>query len=391
MFSSRLPDSLAPNAVSLANARLRAAGAPLVDLTESNPTAVGIPYPPDVLTGLADPRGARYAPEPLGLPAAREAVARECTRPGGAPVDPGRVILTASTSEAYSILFKLLCDPADEVLVPQPSYPLFDLLTSLEAVIPRTYRLEYHGAWSIDRASVEHAIGPRTRAVLVVSPNNPTGSMLRAADREWLGDLCGSRGIAIVSDEVFADYPLAPRADASSFTGDPRALTFVLGGLSKSVGLPQVKLGWMAVSGPEPVVHDALHRLEIICDTMLSVSTPVQWAAPGLLERGHPIRSAIRDRLSANLRTLRSAVAAHPSVSLLEPEGGWSAVLRVPATISEESLVLRILEHAHAIVHPGYFFDFPHEAFMVVSLLPDPARFEAAIRRVLSVSASGHA
>jgi len=391
MFSARLPASLSPNAVSQAIARLRAAGTSLVDLTQSNPTATSIPYPPDLLAPLGDPRAARYQPDALGLPEAREAVARECSKPGGPRIDPERVILTASTSEAYAILFKLLCDPGDEVLVPQPSYPLFDLLTALEAVVSRPYHLEFHGVWSIDRAGLERAIGPRTRAVLVVSPNNPTGSMLRAADREWLADLCGAHGLAIISDEVFGDYPLAPRADASSFAGEARALTFVLGGLSKSAGLPQVKLGWMLASGPDPFVQQALDRLEIICDTMLSVSTTVQCAAPAFLEGGRQIQMAIRERIVANLGSLRTAVAAHPSISLLEPEGGWSAVVRVPATASEEALVLRILGDAHVIVHPGYFFDFPHEAFLVVSLIPDPVQFEPAIRRVLSIASGGAA
>ena len=249
MFSSRLPATLAPNAITRAAAALRAQDIRLLDLTETNPTAVGLAYPPGLLAPLADEAAERYAPDPLGLRSAREAVAREYER-AAARVDPGRVMLTASTSEAYALLFKLLCGPDDEVLVPQPSYPLFESLTALEAVRARPYRLDDHGGWAIDRESVEHALTARSRAVLVVSPNNPTGSMLRRDDREWLASLCGERGIAIIADEVFADYPLRPRRETVSCVGESRALTFVLGGLSKSAGLPQVKLGWIVVERP---------------------------------------------------------------------------------------------------------------------------------------------
>ncbi len=388
MFSSRLPASLSENAFTRALSRLRAAGAPLIDLTISNPTSAGIPYPPDLLAPLADARGSQYAPEALGLLSARQAIAEACSSPG-APVPPGRVVLTASTSEAYALLFKLLCDPGDAVLVPQPSYPLFELLTRLEGVAPRPYRLEYHGVWSIDRASVERALTPETRAMLVVSPNNPTGSFVRAADRDWLAGLARERGMAIVSDEVFADYPLGARPDATTFRGESRALTFVLGGLSKSAGLPQVKLGWMVASGPDALVSAAIDRLEVMCDTYLSVSTPVQMAAPALLEAGTRVREAIQARLHRNLAALRAALARDAAIALLEPEAGWSAVLRVPATIAEEALVLRLLEDAHVIAHPGYFFDFPAEAYLVVSLLTPPAAFDAALDRLLPIAAGG--
>jgi hypothetical protein len=387
MFSSRLPAALSPNAITRAVTTLRARGVPLLDLTETNPTAVGLAYPPDVLAPLASRAGERYAPHPLGLPAAREAVAAEYGR-GGTPVDPARVMLTASTSEAYAILFKLLCDPGDEVLVPQPSYPLFESLTRLEAVRARPYRLDYHGHWAIDRQSVEHALTPRTRAILVVSPNNPTGSMLRADDREWLASWCRDRGAAIVADEVFADYPLRPRPGAASCLGEARALTFVLGGLSKSAGLPQVKLGWIAASGPEPEIGRALERLDVIGDAYLSVSTPVQVAAPALIEAGRGIRASIQRRLSANLSCLERMAGRGSAVSLLAPEGGWSAVLRVPATQPEEALVLRLLNDAQVLVHPGYFFDFAGEAFLVLSLLPDSAVFEEAVQRLWPIAAA---
>ncbi len=388
MFSSRLPVGLPSNAIAATIAELRSAGTAFLDLTESNPTRVGLVHPPTAILAISDPRGLVYEPESLGLASARAAVAGEHGR-SGAPIDPSRIVLTASTSEAYALLFKLLCDAGDDVLVPQPGYPLFESLAGLECVRVRPYRLEYHGRWSIDRASVGAALTPRTRAVLVVTPNNPTGSMVRAADRDWLAALAAERGLAIISDEVFHDYLLAPAPDAVSCAGETRALTFVLGGLSKSAALPQMKLGWMAVSGPDTDVARAMDQLDVICDTYLSVSTPVQLAAPALIEAGAVLRHAILGRLLRNLAALREALRALPSVTLLEPEGGWSAVLRVPATISEESLVLRLLNEHHVLVHPGYFFDFASEAFLVISLIPEPDVFDDGVRRVLRAIESG--
>jgi hypothetical protein len=386
MFSSRLPARLEANAVSRALDRRRASGATLLDLTQTNPTRVGISYPSDVLSSLSDRKAAVYAPYPLGLPDARSAIAEEVSAAGGA-IASSQIVLTASTSEAYSLLFKLLCNAGDEVLVPQPSYPLFEMLTRLEGVEACAYQLDHHSGWSIDRASVEHAVTSRTRAILAVTPNNPTGSMLRAADLEWLTALCARSGIAFIADEVFADYPLMPRPDACRVAGDRRALTFALGGLSKSAGLPQVKLGWVVVSGPDGLVAAALDRLEVICDTFLSVSTPVQVAARRLIESGRAIRAAIRARLARNLHRLQDRLRSFPGVTLIDPEGGWSAVLRVPQTTSEEELVLRLIEDANVIVHPGYFFDFAGEAFLVVSLLPLPDEFDAAIDRMLPIAA----
>ncbi|HKW02191.1 MAG TPA: pyridoxal phosphate-dependent aminotransferase [Vicinamibacterales bacterium] len=386
MFSSRLPATLAPNLVSQAVAALRQSGVPLLDLTETNPTVVGLPYPDDVLAPLSDSRARVYAPDPRGLADARAAIAADYAP--RAAVSPDRIVLTSSSSEAYAALFKVLCNPGESVLVPHPSYPLFELLTGLEGVDAHPYALEYHGTWSIDRDSLEQALDARARAVLVVSPNNPTGSMLRSDDREWLAALCARRGLAIISDEVFADYPLAPRADASSLVGESRALTFVLGGLSKSAGLPQVKLGWMLVGGPQALVTDALERLELVADTYLSVSTPVQVAAGKLIASGRGIRAAIAARVRENLDALRRAVVDHPAITLRDPEGGWSAVLEVPATMSDEALVLRILE-ARVLVHPGYFFDFTRGAFLVVSLLPRPEVFRDAIARALPIAGGG--
>lgn len=386
MFSSRLPARFEANAFSRAIARRRASGAALLDLTETNPTEVGLSYPADVLSSLADPAGAVYAPHPLGLPDARSAVARHID-PSETSVTSAQVVLTASTSEAYSLLFKLLCDAGDRVLVPQPSYPLFEMLTRLENVEPCAYRLDHHAAWSIDRSSLERGLTPRTRAALLVSPNNPTGSIMRAADFEWLTSLCARHDLAVIADEVFAEYPLMPGPDAVRMAGDRRALIFSLGGLSKSAGLPQVKLGWIVVSGPENQVRGALERLEVICDTYLSVSIPVQVATGRLIEAGRAIRAGISERIARNLGSLRDRLRSFPAVALLEPEGGWSAVLRVPRTMPEEQLVLRLIEAAGVIVHPGYFYDFADEAFVVVSLLPSPEFFDAGLDRLLPVAA----
>jgi len=387
VFSSRLPSRLSANAFSQALADLGRRGVAVADLTITNPTRVGVAYPAGLLDGLADSAGLSYHPAPFGLPAAREAVAEEMSR-GGTPVDASRVVLTASTSEAYGLLFKLLCDPGDAVLVPQPSYPLFDLLTQLDSVVSAPYDLEDHGVWSIDRESVLAACGARTRAVLVVSPNNPTGSMLRHDDREWLVAFAQERGLAVISDEVFADFPIAPRTDAVSLLGESRVLTFTLGGLSKSAGLPQLKLGWMVVSGPDNLVHTALERLELICDTYLSVSTPVQVAASRLITAGIVVRDAIRQRVQQNYRELERTAAAYPALRVVPPEGGWSVVVQVPETIGEEALVLKVLHETHVVVHPGYFFDFPRGSHIVMSLLPQPELFAPAVASVLAAVAA---
>lgn len=380
MFSSRVPRDLASNRLFVATSAHRAAGRPLLDLTATNPTSVGLHYPDDLLAPLASAASLAYRPEPFGLRAARRAVVDDYER-RGISVAEDRVVLTASTSEAYSILFKLLCEPSNDiVLVPAPSYPLFDHLTRLDGIEWRPYALEYHGRWEVDDRSVDRAWGERTRAVLAVSPNNPTGSVLTDAELVMLGDRCAQRGAALIVDEVFADYLFSAAAGS---TRHSQALTFRLGGLSKSAGLPQVKLGWIAVDGPDDLVRAALQRLELICDTYLSVSTPVQVAAPSLIERGAVIRSQIRTRIQSNLDCLRAAVATEPSIELLNADGGWTAVLRVPARGSEEDLVIDLLESRDTLTHPGFFFDFPHEAFLVLSLLPEASVFTEGVARVL--------
>jgi alanine-synthesizing transaminase len=366
--------------------RLRAAGEPLIDLTLSNPTAAGIEYPADLLASLASSGGLRYDPSPLGLPPAREAVSRLLRLPAD------RIVITASTSDAYSLLFKLLCDAGDDVLVPQPSYPLFELLAPLDAVRAAPYALDEAAGWAIDLDSVRAAATPRTRAILLVNPNNPTGSYVRRRDLDALAAFSAERGIAIVGDEVFYDFPLGPNgalpADAVRVIDQDAALAVSLGGLSKSAGLPQLKLGWMALSGPTSLVSEALERLEIICDTYLPVATPVQLAAPRLLSAGEAIRAQIRERLRGNHDRLAREVARHPSIRVLPVEGGWYVILRVPAVRSEDDLALDLLELDRVVVHPGYFFDFSREAFLVASLLPPSDAFAEGVRRVVARAAT---
>jgi alanine-synthesizing transaminase len=416
VFSPRVPRQLDANAFSRALGVARAAGRELIDLTISNPTRAGITYPEGLFAGLASQRVAHYAPEPLGLLAARQAVVGDYAR-RGVTTTTDRIVLTASTSEAYSILFKLLCAPAvDAVLVPVPSYPLFEHLTRLDGVDATAYSLHYDGRWWVDFDSVDRMWTAQTRAVLAVSPNNPTGSLLSAEETRSLAERCASRNAALIVDEVFVDYPLAgpespsaPIRDAAllgdlggrdnpgaqvpaaslsdgsagSNPGELPCLTFRLGGLSKSAALPQLKLGWIAIDGPDMLVAEALARLEFICDTYLSVSTPVQIAAPALIAGGAGPRAQVIGRVRANYAALHDLCAACPTVDVLHADAGWSAVLRVAATASEEEMTLDLLERDGVIVYPGFFFDFPREAFLIVSLLPEPRSFAAGVKAVL--------
>jgi aspartate/methionine/tyrosine aminotransferase len=380
MFSSRVPGELLPNALTLALRRARAAARPLLDLTVTNPTLVGISYPSSILEPLGSAAGMRYEPRPFGLQSAREAVAADYAR-RGIGVAPDRIVLTSSTSEAYSLLFKLLCEPVgDAVLTPVPSYPLFDHLTRLDGIRAVPYRLAYHGRWMVELDSVDAAWSSAVRAVLAVSPNNPTGSVLSSDELDALDARCAGRDAALILDEVFADYPLADRDETA---GRSRCLQFRLGGLSKSAGLPQVKLGWIAVDGPQSAVDAALERLELICDTYLSVSTPVQVAAPALIAAGGVVRHAIVERVRANYAMLRQLAAARPAIEILHAAAGWSAVVRVPSTRAEEELVVDLLERDGVMVHPGFFFDFEREAYLVVSLLPEPAVLREGMSRIL--------
>lgn len=390
MFSRRVPTDLHHNALAEARTRLHREHRPYIDLTESNPTRAELLYPDDLLAPLANSRGLAYRPEAMGALAARRAVADDFAR-RHIVVSPERVMLTVSTSDAYSVLFKLLCDPGDEVLIPQPSYPLFEHLTRLDSVVGVPYLLEYHGRWSINMASVHGALTPRTRAILLVNPNNPTGSFVSTSELDALADLSVARDIALIADEVFSDYCLNDDIDGhvASLAERDDVLGFSLGGLSKSVGLPQVKLAWTAISGRHDRVESALLRLELICDTYLSVSTPVQLALAELLERGAHVRTQIHERIRRNLARCAALVCERPSCTLLHADGGWSAVIRVPRLAPEEELVLSLLVDASVLVHPGYFFDFTDESYLVVSLLvPEPA-FAEGVRRVLDRAAAG--
>ena len=378
---ARVPAHGVVNAITRAVQRLRASDTLFIDLSESNPTHAGLPYPPDLLTALGDPQALAYEPHPLGLRTAREAVTAEFAR-RGTIVDPDHIVLSASTSEAYSWLFKLLCEPGDVVLVPQPSYPLFEYLSQLEAVRTVPYPLVYHGRWDVDVHAMA-AAPANTRAVLAVSPNNPTGSFLSARDLSELTEVCRRRGWALIVDEVFADYALDEARPVTDIAARSEVLAFTLGGASKSIGLPQVKLGWTLVGGPASARDEALSALEVIADTYLSVSTPVQVAAPRLLRDGAHVRAAIQQRIATNLTTARELAGRYPACDVLPVEGGWSVVVRVPAVHGEEEMVLDLLERERVLVHPGFFFDFPHEAFVVVSLLPPPDVFADAFARTL--------
>jgi alanine-synthesizing transaminase len=380
MFSSRSSFDLTPNRLSLALARARTAGRSVLDLTESNPTLAGISYDVRaVLDALATPASLRYEPAPFGIPGAREAVARELSL-NGIEVPAARVVLTASTSEAYAFLFKLLADPGDEVLVPVPSYPLFEHLARFESVRAVPYRLRYDGAWHIELASVRSAVSPRTRAIIVVSPNNPTGSYLKRDELRALASL----NLPIVSDEVFAPFPLRDddQRVRTSLEAGATALVFALGGLSKLAALPQLKLAWLAIGGPREQVDGALVRLEVIADAFLSVGAPVQHALPALLASRATTEEDIRRRTRQNLARLRAAVVGS-AATLLDIEGGWYATLRLPRTQSEERWALRLLEEDDVYVHPGHFFDYDEEAYVVVSLLTPELALHEGVRRIV--------
>jgi aspartate/methionine/tyrosine aminotransferase len=380
VFSQRLKWDQLPNPISRLVAQKRASDIPILDLTESNPTHAGLAYPPDLLAPLADSLALRYDPDPRGIPAAREAVADYYGKRGvRVPIE--QIVLTASTSEAYSYLFKLLADPGDDVLVPRPSYPLFDYLAALESVQIRPYPLRYDGAWHIDFEALEQALSPRTRAIVVVNPNNPTGQYLKRAELERLDSLCASRGIAILSDEVFCDYAHGKDAQRVwTLAEENGALKFSMSGLSKIAGLPQLKLGWIIASGDR--AHEAYERLEWIADTYLSVATPVQLALPSLLASA--VQREIQGRVSENLLWLRQTVQG-TALNILRVEGGWYAVAQVPRTRSEEEWVLALLEYHNVLVQPGFFYDFESEAFLVLSLLTEVSQFQEGVRRILAI------
>jgi hypothetical protein len=391
-FSRRTDWDRSDNALSQELARARAAGRTLVDLTEGNPTRAGLGGAA-LVPLLGHPRGAAYAPAALGHPEARAAVARYYAERGLA-VSADRVCLSASTSEAYGWLFKLLCERGDEVLIPAPSYPLFSFLATLEDVTLVPYPLDRHAGFRVDLHALAERIGPRTRAIILVHPNNPTGSFVRRDDAAGVERLAREHGLALIVDEVFGDYAhgALPADRLPSFAGAREALTFVLSGLSKVTAMPQVKLGWIVTEGPEEIAAEALGRLEVIADTYLSVSTPVQLALPEILAQRGPIQAAIRARVERNLAALDAAIAALGSeapVRRLPVDGGWYATIEVPRTRDEDAWVELLVREEGVIVHPGYFFDFAGDGHLVVSLLPEEAPFARAIARVAARAAEG--
>jgi alanine-synthesizing transaminase len=400
VFSHRMPG---PHDVNRLTRALAARTRPHLDLTVTNPTTVGLkaggrdlfsdgPDDAALLAPLADPRGLVYAPDPRGLASARLAVSNYYAAVHGVLAPPGQIVLSASSSEAYGWLFKITGDPGDVVLVPAPSYPLLDALAELECLTLRRYALASDDGFAFHAAAVEAEVqrveddGRRVAAVVLVNPNNPTGTSLAGEELSALFALAKERGFAVISDEVFVDYRYSDRPGdvrvAADSAGTAGALVFSLGGLSKSAGLPQLKLGWILVNGPAGFLDGARERLEWVADSYLSVSTPVQLALPRLLEYGRGMADAIRARVLRNERTLRAAFPAGGPVTVLPVPAGWAACMRVPAVRPEEDLVLDLLESHDVLVQPGYFFDFPFEAFLVVSLLPPPEDFREGVARL---------
>ena len=382
MFSRRTSWEMSPNRLTAAIEQTRATGREFIDLTVSNHTRTGIRYDQvAILDSLRHERSLDYDPQPKGLLRARVAVANYY-RARGEQVDTEALVLTSGTSEGYSYVFRLLANPGDEVLVPEPSYPLFDFLAELQDVKLVPYPLIYDNGWQIDFHSLQQAIGPTTRAIVLVNPNNPTGSFVNTAEREQLNGLCRRHDLALIVDEVFLDYAL-DSAPHPSFAANDAALTFTLSGISKISALPQMKLAWIAVSGPGHQTAAAMQRLEVIADTFLSVSAPVQLAAESMLAQRGTVQSQIVARVRKNLAELDRQLAQHKSCARLEVDGGWYAVLRVPVTQTDEDLAIALLQERNVLVHPGHFYDFPHDGFLVLSLIAREADFASGIQAIL--------
>jgi alanine-synthesizing transaminase len=417
MFAKRTNWNLATNRLSEALVAHRAAGKPLIDLTLSNPTECGFEYENEaILRALQNPAALKYEPNPRGLDVARNAVQKyyaedavgrgshiggfeegNCASVAGTSAAVSNIhlddiFLTTSTSEAYSYVFRTLCDAQDEVLIPEPSYPLFDFLADIQDVRLVRYPLLYDHGWQIDFHSLEQSITPRTRGVIVVNPNNPTGNYCKPNEMRQLSEICLAQDLAIIADEVFLDFSLRPEKGAggteeqpASFAGSEEALTFTMSGLSKICGLPQMKAAWVIVSGPHNLKTQAAARLEVIADTYLSMNAPIQLALPALLELRHGFQKQLLARTQANLAELDRQLRAQESVSRLKVEGGWNAVLRVPATRPDEGLALGLLSKAGVYAHPGHFYDFHKEGYLVVSLITPEKEFSQGIKRLLEI------
>jgi len=384
MFAKRTNWNLEPNRLSAALAAHRAAGKPLIDLTVSNPTLCGFLYDEEaILDSLGNPEALKYEPNPQGLDVARSAVAQYYAE-RGTVVSNDDIFLTTSTSEAYSYVFRMLCSPEDELLIPEPSYPLFEFLADIQDVRLARYPLVYDYGWQIDFHALEQAITPRTRGVIVVHPNNPTGHFCKPDEIRKLNEICAAHEIAIIADEVFLDFVLHGKRHAT-FAANHGAVTFTMSGLSKICGLPQMKAAWLVVSGPEPYKAQALARLEVIADTYLSMSAPIQLAIPGFLGQRHAFQKQLLARVSANLLELDRQLAHQKSCSRLVVEGGWNAVIRVPATRSDEDLALELLAAKAVYVHPGHFYEFHSEGYLVLSLISPEMAFAQGVRLLLSM------
>ncbi len=390
MFARRTDWKLQENAYTLALRRRQRTGRPILDLTISNPTACGFEYDEAaILAAFRTTRALRYDPDPQGLASARAAVAQYYAAMNPAiPIDPAKIILTTGTSEAYSFLFRLLCEPGDNIVIAQPSYPLFEFLATIHDVNLHPFQLIYDHGWLIDFQALQQAINSQTRAILLVHPNNPTGHFIRPTEADQLRTICAERRLALVADEVFLDYRIPDVATApkhqGSFATDGPALTFVLSGLSKISALPQMKLGWIVAGGPDALVRQALERLEVISDTYLSLSAPLQYALPALLAQRAKMQPQLMDRIRQNLVRLDRWLVGQKLTSRLQMEGGWYAVLRVPAVESDDALAIRLVEQHGVAVQPGHFYEFPGHPHLVLSLLTPTQMFEKGIAGLLA-------
>jgi alanine-synthesizing transaminase len=384
MFAGRTNWNLNSNRLSEALAKHRAAGKPLLDLSASNPTECGFDYDRQaILRALSNPESLSYDPDAKGLPSARCAVAEYYSALEiVVPVED--IILTTSTSEAYSFAFRVLCNPGDELLIPEPSYPLFSFLADIHDVKLVGYPLLYDHGWQIDFHALQQSITARTRGLIVVNPNNPTGHFCKSREMEKLNEICSPRQMAIIADEVFLDFHLAA-TQPRSFAANNGSLTFTMSGLSKISGLPQMKAAWLIISGPEELKFEALARLEVIADTFLSMNAPVQRAMPVFLELRHSFQKQVLARVRKNLAELDKQLSAQSSCSRLDMEGGWYAVVRVPATRSDEDVAIELLNAQGVYVHPGHFYDFPTDGYLIVSLIAPESDFNEGIKRLLSM------
>ena len=384
MFADRTNWNLDTNRLSEALARHRAIRRPLLDLTASNPTECGFDYDrPAIMRALSDADALDYKPDPKGLETARQAVAAYYAARSN-EVSIENIFLTTSTSEAYSFVFRMLCNPGDELLIPTPSYPLFEFLADIQDVKLARYPLVYDYHWQIDFHALEQAITSRTRGAIVVHPNNPTGHFCKPEDLTRLNEVCSARQMALIADEVFLDFVLTG-AQPLSFATNTGALTFTMSGLSKISGLPQMKTAWLITTGPEHLRKQALARLEVIADTYLSMNAPMQLATPVFLEQRRGFQKQLMTRVRRNLSELDRQLAGQKSCSRLRMEGGWNTVLRVPATRSDEELAIELLATRDVYAHPGHFYDFPSNGYLIVSLITPEPEFAKGIERLLSI------